>query len=161
MHFNFYFNFIFEFNCEGIILGSKIFVNFMKYEFSECMRRLLTELKPYNEIPEKRAESEKTVAKEESKKIELKTFEQKPKIKNPIQDWNENDVSKWMNSKLIHPIIAENLKGSNGNILYEIFLIKEEFPQYYYQSIASTSNGLLTIKEIALFNHELKSLLQI
>ena len=136
----------------------------MKYEFSECMRRLLTELKPLSpsiEIPEKRADSEKTVAKEESKKLEQKTVEQKPKIKNPIKDWNENDVSKWMNSKQVHPTIAENLKGSNGNILYEIFLIKEEFPQYYYQSIASSSNGLLTIKEIALFNHELKKLLQI
>jgi hypothetical protein len=32
----------------GIILGSKIFVDFKKYEFEECMRRLFLELSQYS-----------------------------------------------------------------------------------------------------------------
>ena len=34
----------------GIIMGDKIFVHFMKYEFPECMRRLKGEINQYNKL---------------------------------------------------------------------------------------------------------------
>ncbi len=36
----------------GIILGSKIFVDFCKYEWDECLRRVHKELEPYKTIKE-------------------------------------------------------------------------------------------------------------
>ena len=147
-------------------MGSKIFVNFTKYEFDECMRRLLVELKPlkpeieFPKILQPSIITNKNPPPEETKQVEIKQVESKPVISNPIKDWTEKDVSNWITEKGIHPTIANNLRKCNGSILFELFLIKEEAPSYFYKAVSSSTYGLVLIKEIAVFSRELKILIQ-
>lgn len=122
-------------------MGSKIFVNFAKYDFQECMRRLKEEINSVN-IPEHKPSETKTTAHPtQNTKV----------IKQSIQtiDWTETDVNKWLSSKYINTIISENVKPCDGKILFQLYEMMNEAPEFFYSSI--TSNNTIPTREVAVF----------
>jgi len=110
----------------GIILGSKIFVNFTKYNFEECMRRLKHEIVSF----EQSEQENKTHV------VEI--------IKNPVVDvvqsketynWSEYQVENWLLEKKINKSIQENVSPCDGKILFQLYEMMNTAPEFFYSSI--------------------------
>lgn len=82
------------------------------------------------------------------------------KLNSTILNWSEKEVETWLIEKNVHPIIVENLNSFNGQVLSELFVMKEETPNYFYESITAGGEAQrnLLLKDLALFSHELKNL---
>lgn len=154
----------------GIILGSKIYINFT-HNFEESMGQLSHELDKVldNDSATKLKTLKSTASETESlamsSKIQLFSQEmhKRYKLNSKILSWSEKEVETWLREKNVHPIIVENLNSFNGRVLSELFLMKQQTPTFFYQSIStgascSDDNRDLMLKDLALFTHELKSL---
>jgi hypothetical protein len=150
----------------GIILGSKMFINFKKYDFDECIRRLKLEVEnAYEKKKEKqkheshgsKTEKEKETGKHEASRTtpdnEAKSHERERVIK-----WNEADVEAWLSEKCIHPSLVKNLKPCNGKILYQMYLMLKQVPEFFYTSMRSDADNKISLRDLALFSYELSSI---
>lgn len=76
-----------------------------------------------------------------------------------ILNWSERKVRNWLYEKNIHPVIAENLNSFDGKVLCELFIMKNESPDFFYKAIThGKTNQEIPLKDLALFSQELKSL---
>lgn len=75
-------------------------------------------------------------------------------------NWTESQVLKWFTEKRIDPAIVKNVSPCDGRVLYELFLIKHETPEFFYKSVGFAANSFKSpsLREIALFSYELKKL---
>jgi hypothetical protein len=135
----------------GIIMGDKIFVDFCKYEFNESMSRLkkqielitkplntnLTNLLPLENIQKNNDEEQKNT--------------DSPK------NWTEDQVKDWFLSKNLIKIYEE-VKPVNGGVLYQLYDMKKNIPEFFYKSI--TKNETLDYKTIANFGNLLENLFE-
>ena len=136
----------------GIIMGTKIFVNFTKYEYDECIRRLIMEIQPLHkqiviETPIENiavTEAVETVHEDESE---------------TCLNWDSNDVQDWLNANNFHAVIKEHVLQCDGEMLYELYLIKQEAAEYFYSLISSGLDAnLLSLSDILIFAYELENL---
>jgi hypothetical protein len=165
----------------GIILGSKIFVNFTRYEFNECIRRLKVELdavlknvKPDElRMPEKIEKvtsvpvgASQTDENKNLKKTVDNAFKAKreilisPNIQNKTEyKWTEKDVEEWLKKIDVHPSIVANIKPCDGKILCELYLIKIESPEFFYRSLsANFVRKPVLLRDLAIFSNELRKI---
>ena len=113
----------------GIILGSKIFVNFKRYPFEECMRRLLIELRAiFPGIEQNTNKIENLVPNfvkiTDEVKIDLKT-------------WKNEDVQNWCLKSEFHPEIINMLKNFTGEHLIQLNEIRKQSADYFYKEISN------------------------
>ena len=120
----------------GIILGSKIFVHFMKYDFEECIRRLKAEIdalqnanKMKVEIIQMLASETKTnnvgkVKKEEQRRTDGERGGEGEREGRGIKNltWSVSDVNKWLSDKLINPGIVRLVNQCDGNYKKKKFM---------------------------------------
>jgi len=135
----------------GIILGSKIVIDFTKYEFDECFNRLLKELVQHCKADDQlkaKANETKTSGQGNNKEPE------KPVIK--VSGWNEQEVEKWMNEKKFDSKITDLLKPCNGELLAQLNEMYLKTPEFYYTSLDQTRK--IKLREILHFTNELKKL---
>lgn len=129
----------------GLILGSKIYIDTTKYEFDECIKRLLKEL-------------DNLLGSENGTDIKKPTVieNNKPKLRN----WSQLQVEKWLNEKKFHLAIISSLNNSNGVILYKIFKMYTKMPQFVCKKLVNESNNELKLTDLAYFIFELEKLCQ-
>jgi hypothetical protein len=81
---------------------------------------------------------------------------------NAALSWTEADVDSWLADKNIHPVIRENVSPTNGEVLYQIFQMKTEIPEFFYNSITNSHSGMgnnkVPTKDVANFVCELKKI---
>jgi len=94
----------------GFIMGGKIFVHFMKYDFDECMRRLRSEIDVYYKV----AVSNKTLTQQMSSAKDTKP---KEKRYSEVLKWTESQVREWFHTNEINMAIYEELKPCTGEML--------------------------------------------
>jgi hypothetical protein len=149
----------------GIILGSKIFVNFTKYDFDECMSRLRAELANAlkTKLPVK-ASTAVTPSNHISIKISPATGTSSSSIstKNEAIEWSERKVESWMCDKNVNPTIRKNVLPCDGKILNQMYCMLESAPEFFYNSISNSASRENTVpaptRDVALFAYELKIL---
>lgn len=75
-------------------------------------------------------------------------------------NWSESECYKWFQEKKIDENIIKNLSPCDGRILYELFLIKTETPEFFYKSIGLLNHSYKssTLRDVALFSYELKKI---
>lgn len=151
----------------GIILGSKIFINFMKYDLDECLRRLRMEIQiifkdnliKVEVIEMMKPESDVVKQNEDVNKISIGKLSNKDRDKvNKVSEWTEKDVGKWLTEKKIHPDIVHDVKSFDGKLLGELFSIKNESPEFFYKSMTFSRKTYkpISLKDLAYFTSELK-----
>lgn len=123
----------------GIIMGDKIFINFTKYEFEECIRRLRNELN---------ISTDKTLKVES---IEIKSNDL------PV-NWNESQVKEWFDRNEINEGIKKELLPCNGVILQQLYVMRCDAPEFYFQSLGKGNNA--DLKSIIMFTFHLKKLFE-
>ena len=136
----------------GIILGDKIFVNFTKYSFDDCISRLLKELKPYSTIHESIL-SLKDVKLTNHSGHDIAPTEKRV---SEAEKMTSDEVAKWFVDQNISKVIVDNLSNSDGITLKQLNDIRIRDPEFYNQSLRSFQG--LNIFDIAKFSSALEHL---
>lgn len=154
----------------GIIMGDKIFVNFTKYSFEECIRRLLQETAlssgvKLNETQYKSVNISSAYAVPASGDDTSKTTstgnQAKYSTTKRINDWAVDDVNKWFQDNNINKTIIDSLSPCDGQLLAQVYDLNKQAPEFYYQSIsANKSQPAVPIRDILLFTMKLKNLFE-
>ncbi len=146
----------------GIILGSKMFINFRKYDFKECMRRLKNEVENIYKKNESQDLKPINSTNQTSHEANISMISHDKPV-NSINDkllWSESDVNKWLESKNFQPNIIENIRPCDGKIIYQLYSILKNAPEFFYTAIRSDSNNKVVLRDIALFTYELNALFE-
>ena len=136
----------------GLILGSKIYIDFTRYEFEECITRVKKELKQHLSSSNFK---ENSVSLENSNNNNIN---KKNVGRGLVEKWNEKDVETWLSKNSIHSIIVGNILPCNGKVLIQLYNMEQKAPEFFYSSISS--NGQINTREIALFSLCLKELFE-
>jgi hypothetical protein len=131
----------------GIILGAKMFVNFTKYSFEECSKRLQNEI---GKIVEGNSNK--------YQKVNAKQTVGAPAITQNIESWSITQVNEWLNKNDTIDTIKETLKNFNGSMLSELNSIRSTAPDYFYEAISR--NNTVDLFSIVKFSREFKTLFQ-
>ena len=129
----------------GIILGSKIFVNFTKYDYQECLKRVNHEidklLRPKTAIAPQ-APGSKAIPSQSNL--------------NSVQNWNQHQVEQWFKTKNFNELILKNILPSDGKSLKQLYEMLLNAPEFFYTSISS--KGSVPTRDVLFFSNELKNL---
>jgi hypothetical protein len=143
----------------GIIMGDKIFINFTKYELEECFRRLKQELdlnlnkkiktsvsqsKAFQHIPDKILKSTQALSLQPKDHI--------------IEEWTEVQVRNWFNLNHLNISIYEYLQADSGSILKQIYQMKTNATEFYYQLMSKIDS--VKIHEVLKFSSCLDKLFE-
>ena len=145
-------------------MGTKIFIDFTKYDFLECSDRLLKEIKECTEKSTVQVQSnvskEKTIFLNENFRLDksFSTVSSPIKNNNLILNWTEDDVDKWLSEKQVNSQIAACVKPCNGMLLNQYYDMQSSCPEFFYNSISS--NKQISFRDVAHFGCELKKLFQ-
>lgn len=135
----------------GIIMGSKIFIDFTKYEFDVCIKKLLNETTHLKQ-PTKKESSHPTHT---SNPIQISS-QPSDTVRQEISNWTETEVMNWLNKKEINASIIENIMPCNGTLLDQYHDMQVSSPEFFYSSLSS--NKTIPFRDVAIFGRELKKL---
>ena len=141
-------------------MGDKIFINFNKYPFEKCIELVFKEINlSINQINKdsdhaKSVPAKASVTRSFSKPIAQNSENQEFHSKH----MNEAQVDKWFREKSISDGFKNILCPCNGEVLHQLFKMRNSAPEFYFQSISKNSN--LELKSILLFSLELEKLFE-
>ncbi len=75
---------------------------------------------------------------------------------NGLLKWTESDVENWIKDKNVNKDILDNVLPCNGKLLNQLYKMKQEAPEFFYNSI--TSKKSIPTREVAMFTLELDNL---
>lgn len=119
----------------GLILGSKIFVHFMKYSFEVCMKKLFDEV------------SSLTGSEKAFVKIESVTRTSAVKITEPTDNnddnnnrvdaskWSKEQVSEWAERINISQGFNKVVEQFDGRLLAQFYKIKKDAPEFFFTNL--------------------------
>jgi hypothetical protein len=142
----------------GIIIGDKIFVNFTKYELNECFKRLKKEIKKCMEndfVDLKEGINVSNIQLNESNTHLIVSNKARIDV---AEKWTENDVKEWFVKNNLNMAILENLMPCSGIVLEQIYIMRLNAPQFFYQSLKEIPN--VNLSSISLFAHYLVKLFE-
>ena len=122
----------------GFIMGTKIYVNFIKYNFEECIKRLKHEIdsiKRNSKLLESLSE-----IKSEINSIEIENKFLEVAKSDSIEDWSEEKVKEWFIQNNLSLLIFENFKPCNGKILKQLYETKVAAPEIYFKTFKNIEN---------------------
>ena len=150
-----------------------MFINFKKYDWEECIRRLRAEIlslqkksakqekKPnkMNKTPQQNSNNNinTNVIKSEEKQNSNDESKQQT-VKDNKLEWKEEDVDSWLTEKKFSRALIENIKPCNGKILYQLYLMCKTAPEFFYCTLRTDSNNKINLKDLAFFSYELNNL---
>ncbi len=136
-------------------MGTKIFVNFTRYEYDECIRRLNNEIQSLlkttsksstnnSQPPEKKEENSESTDSRNTEDVEISE-----RIK--ICDWSTEELQSWLSNA--HPVIKDHLRDCNGEHLWELYEMRTKAPEYFFCFMGSfvTPENAFTLKDILIF----------
>ena len=143
----------------GMIIGDRIYINFIKYDFKQATKRLLHEIKLKNSA----IGNDEPSANADFVKVEVKPVhsppsqhEEKNTNKDAIVKWSEAQVQKWFEENMIHSGIIKEMKPCDGDLLFQMHVLQQEAPEFFYQSI--TKDKSVDLRSALLFSKKLKEL---
>ena len=72
--------------------------------------------------------------------------------------WTQSHVAKWFAEARIHADIAKIYHDVDGLTLKQIFMLKTQSPEFFYQSLTKETNYRISTTDIAFFNAKLEML---
>ena len=127
----------------GILLGAKIFIDFKKFSFDECSKRLKYELEKIcsNNI-------KIDTSKENEKKM--------PRKSHSIQSWSVAEVQCWLAKNGICEDITALLRNFDGEMLANLNAIRLTAPDYFFASVSK--NNKIDLFSVVKFNKDFSNL---
>ena len=121
----------------GFIQGDKIFVNFTRYSYDECIRRLRSELKTTHKALTSAPSSSADLQLQSSGPVSsqpTRTTTTNPHA-SAILGWSESNVFEWFEKNALNRQIIKAIGKCNGVVLHQLYEMKNEAPQFFYQSL--------------------------
>ena len=141
-------------------MGDKIFINFMKYEYEECIRRLKNELdsglKKVKAVVNHAQISH--VHPDLSTNLKVSSSLNHQKNDHLTEEWTDVQVKNWFNENNLNLAIYNYLKPESGSILKQIYQMKSNATEFYYQLMSKID--LVKIHEILKFSSCLDKLFE-
>lgn len=141
----------------GIIMGDKIFINFIKKKYEECIERLKGEISSYlngnlidNTTTAVVANTAKVIANNNPTLTAAKT--------NNVEAWSEDDVKQWFMTNSVDANIMEAILPCKGSILKQLFSMKQTASEFYFQALNKNKN--VELKSMLDFNEKMDKLFQ-
>jgi male-specific lethal 1 len=120
----------------GIIMGDKIYINFEEFEFDVCIEKIIHELKV----------SESNMGKSNSV---ISMNDIKPQLSktssNKLEKWSEENVKDWFVANGLSLKIFEAFSPMNGDLLFQIYEMKNSAPEFYHQALIRIDNDMRSI----------------
>lgn len=139
----------------GIIIGDKIFVDFVKYDFSEAMERLVKQIKLNTQVAIKAEPNQMTNSMQLESQALKETVTQNENTKykeissNNPKCWSIEQVREWFEKNCINKQIIEALNEVDGSVLFQLYEFKKHMPEYFYKSL--TKDNLIDPISISKF----------
>ena len=130
----------------GIITGSKIRVNFVKYDFEDSIKKVLFQLNAA--IGNDEAESNKIP-------INLNTCTEN----NSIKKWTQADVQEWLTKIQTNEELRKTLYSFDGEMLIQLNRIKKTAPDYFFTAISR--NNSIELFHVIKFTLEFEILFEV
>jgi len=102
----------------GFIMSDKIFVNFMKYDFEECIKRLKLEI---NSIKDG---------------TKIKASNSSKGLSDSAKNWTEARAKEWFIQNGLSLLILEHFKPCDGKILKQMYDTKSKAYEFYFKSLS-------------------------
>jgi hypothetical protein len=134
-------------------MGTKIYINFSKYSFEECINRLKDEV---NSAIGSAIQTKKSI--NQTRSVNTNSVPNPEKIKNDIDKWTVSDVNNWIGSNEIDSLLKSILNGFDGKMLKHLHSIKKLAPEYFFSSISQ--NRSISLKSCVEFSMKLDELLE-
>jgi len=131
-------------------------IHFFQIEFSECLNLLTYNL---NEVVKNLNFSNCAhIEKIEDNRINISNVSSSSE--KLIINWTEVDVEKWIEEKNIQSSILNNIRPCDGKLLFELFSIKIQAPDYFKESLMANQDiaNQFSLRDYAVFFNELKKL---
>ena len=115
----------------GLVIGDKIFVDYIKHSFDESMRRLIFELEKIQQhinitsSPLLKNTSAPTPGPPQTI----------PEIKKQPNEMSELEIENWFNENNLNLKLFASLKPCNGATLEQLYLMRKDAPEFYFQTI--------------------------
>jgi hypothetical protein len=146
----------------GILMGTKIFVDFCKHDFDTAIQLLIKQIKLLNDdkILNNISLNENVKPVTEMNSINNtnnKIFNNNSNLSNLVgkmkhinidepKNWDFNKVRECLESKNLHKIYQILSDQIDGKLLYQLYEMKVYTPEFYYKSL--TKNDLLDMKMV-------------
>ena len=130
----------------GIIMGDKIYINFIEFDFDECIEKIKHEIEISNF--KSKTNQEENV---------LVPTNNKTKKSSEVEKWSETQVQNWFIENKINMKIYEHFSPINGELLVQIYDMKNSAPEFYYQTLKEMNNDLRSITLFSMFINKLFS----
>lgn len=152
-------------------MGDKIYINFAKDKYDECINKLKREIESYLRMSQKRtngngdrltklvrvAKIVQNVANinrmSETNEIE----DLKLKMKN-VDEWNEDESREWFVNNEIDAELMGMILPCNGKMLKQLIEMKKRAPEFYFQAL--NQSGKINLKSILKFGVCLEKLFE-
>jgi hypothetical protein len=121
----------------GLLMSDKIFVNFTKYDFDECIKRLKNEIDSIKSGKKTNAKNENGSAANTLKSQSNSNHNTK---NDSILDWSEERVKEWFLQNSLNCLIFEHFQPFSGKILKQLYDTKQVAPEYYFQPMKEIPN---------------------
>jgi hypothetical protein len=139
----------------GIILGSKIFVDFTKYSFDECTQRLMKEI---NNLVKLKLLNHFRV---EAKPINCLTQinNNNNHTNESVLLWSNDQIKQWLNKNSFDTKIINTLDNYDGKMLIKLNKIQKTAPEFFYSSLlVKFGNDLALLVQFSIALDELFSI---
>ena len=126
----------------GVMMENKTCIDFTKHEYQTCMQTLNSELK---NLIDQHSDSPPV-----SSVYKIHTPNTDVNTSNSAGDWSKKEVEDWFIKNNISMLIFDYLKPSSGSILKQMFQMKNNASEFYYNSLKEIDN--IKFHEIVLFS---------
>lgn len=135
-------------------MSDKIFVNFTKYDYDECIRRLKGEIDTCTS----------TIGSIKMESLAINGHGQGVHPPPPstqsvnrqlVLSWNEQQVKEWFESNNIDHKIVKEFYPCTGEVLKQLYDMRNDAPEFYFQSLKTNKTDLKNVLE---FTNLLKKL---
>ena len=144
----------------GIVMNNTIFIDFTKQALDECVHHLKNNI---NAFLLTREDTELEVLSVSSNRLVLNTLFLRDETSTTafstyslIEDWSEKEVKDWFVRNKINLLIFEFLRPNTGEILHQLFEMKSNSTEFYYQSLNEIKD--IQFHDIILFSSCLSKL---
>lgn len=128
-------------------MSDRIFINFTKYDYDECTRRLKSEIDTYM------SSTQTSISNNDTSTVNnnVTGTGNKPSVEN----WSIEQVKQWFDENNIDDEIVKHFFPCNGSVLKQLSDMRRDAPEFYFQTMNAHK---IEMKNILVFTDILKKL---
>jgi hypothetical protein len=126
-------------------MSDRIFINFTKYDYDECTRRLKSEIDTYM------SSTQTSISNNDTNTVNVTGTGNKPSVEN----WSIEQVKQWFDENKIDDEIVRHFFPCNGSVLKQLSDMRRDAPEFYFQTMNAHK---IEMKNILVFTDLLRKL---